>query len=87
MMAAIKEVNDRNDNDELIIGSADVSALYPSLDINHTARITAEKFIESNIDMIGINTEELGLYLALNLTATQLNNLELNHSAQLDKAA
>ena len=79
MMAAIKKVNNRLDNDELIVGSADVSALYPSLDIDHTARITAEKFLNSNIEILGIDSEELGLYLALNLPAAQLNDLEINH--------
>ena len=79
MMAAIKKVNNRLDNDELIVGSADVSALYPSLDIDHTARITAEKFLNSNIEILGIDNEELGLYLALNLPAAQLNNLKINH--------
>ena len=74
MMAAIQKVNNRPDNDELIIGSADVSALYPSLDIEKT-----DKFHDSNIEIRGTDNEELGLYLAINLNNTELKDLGINH--------
>ena len=77
-MAAIKEVNEREDDDNIMIGSADVNALYPSLDIDHTANIVGTKFHESNIDIEGINADELGLYIALNLDTNEIKNLEIN---------
>jgi len=72
MLASIKAVNDQNTDKELIIGSADVEALYPSLNIEHTATVTAQLFYESETNVEGIDDEELGLYLALNLNETNL---------------
>ena len=40
-MAAFNEVNNFIFTNTLIVGSADVKALYPSLDINHTAEVVA----------------------------------------------
>ena len=49
-----------------MIGSLDVKALYPSLDLDHTIEIAAEEFRKSDIEIEGIDDEELGLYLSLN---------------------
>ena len=73
MLAAIQDVNDNGDLDErCTVGSADVTALYPSIDIEFAAAKVGEMFVESGIEVADVDTEELGLYLALNRTRAQL---------------
>ena len=59
------------------IGSADVKALYPSIDIDFTCEKVAEMYMSSNVnvDENSVDKKELGLYLALNRTPTQLQDL------------
>ena len=54
------------------VGSADVKALYPSIDIDFTCEKVAEMYMNSNVnvDEKSVDKEELGLYLALNRTPT-----------------
>ena len=72
MMAAFQDVNNKGIKNEILVGSADVKALYPSLEINHTAQIVSEVFLESEYDIKEINNRELSLYLAVNLTQEEL---------------
>ena len=68
MMASLKSVNDglaRTGEDAVVI-SLDVKALYPSMDIEMTAGIASRMFLERGPDVSGVNTTELGLYLAVN---------------------
>ena len=52
-------------HDEVIIGSLDVKALYPSLDIDATADVVIESFQNSEFEVEGVDSQELGLYLAV----------------------
>ena len=73
MMAAIhEEVNSKNIKTEILVGSADVKALYPSLDIDHTAEIVAEMFFESEYQIKEVDARELSLYLALNMKTSEI---------------
>ena len=75
MLAAINDLNDSGQLDHMCtIGSEDVRALYPSIDIDFTCEKVAETFMSSNVnvDEDSVNKRELGLYLALNRTPTQL---------------
>ena len=74
MLAAIKESNEvlGDENKKITIGSADVKALYPSLDIPYTIEIVCEELYKSDIKFEGVDTEELGLYLSLNRDTTYL---------------
>ena len=56
------------------IGSADVKALYPSIDIDFACEKVAEMYMSSNVevDEDSVDKRELGLYLALNRPPTQL---------------
>ena len=72
VMAAFNDVNKKDITNTLIVGSADVKALYPSLDINHTAEIVANEFYESEYNVEEIDTDELSLYLALNMNAKDI---------------
>ena len=44
MMAAFQDINAKEITNEILVGSADVKALYPSLEINHTAEIVSKVF-------------------------------------------
>ena len=72
VLADFQEVNDKGINNEIVVGSADVKALYPSLEINHTAKIVAEVFYKSDYSVKEIDKRELSLYLALNLKKEEL---------------
>ena len=75
MLADFKRVNVHITGD-IIIGSADIKALYPSLDIPFTVEV-CEVFYTSAVQVVGLNAEELGLYLALNRTETELRDIGL----------
>ena len=75
MMAGIKMANDKlrsNVDVEVIVGSADVKALYPSLDVAFTVDKVCEVFYESGVRVEGVNVEELGLYLSVSLKEDEL---------------
>ena len=77
ILAEITDVNENceiGENDKLIVGSLDVKALYPSLDINFTAERVADEFYSSpvSIDNESVDVGELGLYLALNIEEGEL---------------
>ena len=86
MMAEFDEINraggvDRN----TIIGSADVKSLYPSLDIEYTTEIICEMFKQSDIDIHGVDYDELGLYIALNRNQYEINKLGLREYCPMRK--
>ena len=73
MLAAMEEANNSGRLDEgCTVGSTDVKALYPSLDIGFAAEKVGEMFYQSGIEVEDVNAKELGLYLALNRTQVQL---------------
>ena len=76
MLAAIKALNERNIEGKLIVGSADVDKLYPSIDVDFAARAVADTFKDSNMKLENVKEEDLGLYLALNLKYEEL--LQMN---------
>ena len=81
MLAAIKKLNESGELDaDCTIGSADVKALYPSIDVNLAAEKVAEVFLESGVevDESSIDKRELGLYLSLNRTPMQLEALGIH---------
>lgn len=77
MLAEFKRLNDDHITKDIIIGSADVKTLYPSLDVDFTVEKVCEMFYNSEIHIEGVDTEELGLYLALNLSEVELGELGL----------
>ena len=62
-MAEINRVNTEGLSENTIIGSTDVKALYPSLDIEFTIEKICELFQESVMKIDGIDYEEMGLCL------------------------
>ena len=77
LLSSIKELNDSEVRGNIIVGSLDVKALYPSLDVDFTAEIVSQAFFDSDFNVEGVNGAELGLYLSLNLTENELNELDL----------
>ena len=64
--------------DGYVVGSADVEALYPSLDIKFTIEKVCELFLLSNINIEGIDYKELSLYISLNKTEVQIREMGLH---------
>ena len=77
MVAAIDEVNRRDHPRGLIIGSTDVVAPYPSLDINFTADKVCDIIRQSPIKFTNLWYEELSLYVAVNSTQAEIDSLGL----------
>ena len=72
MLAAFREVNEKEMlNQHCVLGSLDVKALYPSLDVAFVSRVVADMFLYSRVTVPSLNTKELGLYLALNRSPGQ----------------
>ena len=79
LLAAVNELNKCNNGKgvkgNLVIGSLDVKALYPSLDIEAAIEIMSQTFVNSDFEVESINTSELGLYLAVNTSKKALDQL------------
>ena len=67
MIAEMKKANSVQVDNDLVVGSADVKALYPSLDMDFTIEKVCDVFFESDIQVEGVDYEEVGLYLAINI--------------------
>ena len=65
LLAEFDKMNVDGIDKECFIGSADVVALYPSLDIDEVAEVVREMVKKSDIELAGVNYQELGLYLAV----------------------
>ena len=66
MMAEIARVNNEGVPDDIVIGSTDVKALYPSLDIEFTIEKVCKVFEESDVQVSEIDSDELGTLLSTN---------------------
>ena len=86
MIAAIEQLNTRDDITELIIGSMDVKALYPSLQAIPTTNIVTEVFTEVDMKVEGVDWAEAGKYLALNLSQKEISDLKIGHLVSTRKS-
>ena len=77
LLATVKSVNSGDLHGNVDIGSLDVKALYPSLDINATADVVVKEFMDSEFKIEEVDVSELGLYLVLNLPKAELNKIGL----------
>ena len=77
MIAEINKANDIQEDDDLIIRSADVVALYFSLGIGITINKMCEVFYESSVKVEDVDYDELGLYLVLTIKPEELEELNL----------
>ena len=78
MLAAIEKCNNSGIDEDDVLGSADVKALYPSIPVEDAVVIVAEEFQKKQIKIEGIDYEELGLYIALNLDEEEIKKCKLD---------
>ena len=71
MIAEIEKVNSRDDLDNLTVYSSDIEAMYPSLHMDTIAKVAAEEFLNSRLD-VDVDWLELSLYLAVTLSREEL---------------
>ena len=80
VLEAIEKLNeDAKNNKDIIIGSLDVKALFPSLEVNRSAEIVRRMIATSNVDIENVDYEELAKYVAINVTS-----VEIQHSGMQD---
>ena len=65
ILAEIQELNEKDSasigqNEKLVVGSLDVKALYPSIDVNFAAEVVAEELYRSDVKISeeSVDTEE-----------------------------
>ena len=76
LLAEVDRINEEGRIDNtFIVGSMDVEALYPSLDIEFTVDKVCELLYESSVKIEGIDYKELGLYLSLTKTDDELREM------------
>ena len=75
LLAEVDILNERGITNRHIVGSMDVEALYPSLDIDFTIEKVCELLYDSKVDIEGIDYKELSLYLSLVKTDEELQTL------------
>ena len=55
-----------------VIGSLDVDALYPSLDIKKCARVFRDKLFHSTLSFPGLSWKDIALYLAMHMNKREI---------------
>ena len=75
MLAAIQDVNESGKvTRNSVVGSMDVKALYPSLELDFAIEVVCDEFYRSQIKIKGVDYLELGLYLSLSRKEIYLKN-------------
>ena len=77
LLSKIKEANVRLQSPEMLqkevmVGSMDVTALYPSIDQVSSAKIVREEYLRSDIEVENIDWRAASLYLALTVDRQEL---------------
>ena len=75
MLGRVRRVNEEIDLKNCVIGSMDVKALYPSIDIDFAVEKCVEMVIKSDTKFEKVNAEELGLYLSLTISVEERRKL------------
>ena len=74
LIAEFEKVNEEGSVDEdCVIGSLDVDALYPFLDIDRCARVVAGKLFDSDLRFEKLNWREIALYLRFHLSDEEIS--------------
>jgi len=73
VIEAIEKVNkEAANNKDIIVGSLDVKALFPSLEAERTAAIVRKTVEESEIEIENVDEDELAKYIAINATVVEI---------------
>ena len=65
--------------DKVVVGSADVKALYPSLDAVTTAKICGDLVARSGVKVKGFKPEDAALYIAATHTQEEIDEAGLTN--------
>lgn len=76
MLSRVAKCNEA-DLSKCIVGSMDVEALYPSIDIEFAVEKCAELLMDSGIEFKNVDTDELGMFLVFNDTEENLHKADL----------
>ena len=79
LLAEVDVVNAEGIDNTFIVGSMDVEALYPSLDIAFTVEKVCEVLHDSKVNIEGVDYKDLGLYLSLVKTDEELQTLGIHN--------
>ena len=71
----MNRINEEGIDDTDVVGSADVEALFPNLETGFTVEKVCELFEQSDVEVKEVNYKELSLYLSLNKTDAELQNM------------
>ena len=79
LLAEVDELNIRLEgglegDSRVVVGSLDVKALYPNIDVDFAVGIIGEMFEGSDVMIEGIDYEEMGLYLSYNMEREEMVN-------------
>ena len=77
LLAEVERVNTQNVNPEWVVGSLDVEALYPSLDVDECAKVVGETLYNSKITVEHLQWKDIALYLKYNATEEQLRRYKV----------
>ena len=77
MLYRIRECNQQQDLQNSVVGSMDVTALYPSIDIVFAVSICVELLHESSVEFSSVDFNEVGLFLALTTSNELLEEVGL----------
>ena len=80
MIAEMDNVNKRDDIEQMIVGSTDVKALYPSLLAIPSTDIIVEVFLQNELKIEGVDYTEVGKYLTINLSAAKNRQIGIGRS-------
>ena len=84
MCHGIGEVSKRNNTKNLVIFSMDISGFYPALNIDVHAKVAAEMWYDSEMNL-NLDTRELSLYLAVTVERDKLEELGLGDLVMVRK--
>ena len=71
LLAEIERVNEQNVDPNWTVGSLDVEALYPTLDVDECAKVVGDTLYNSNIVIEGLQWKNIALYKKYHATEEQ----------------
>ena len=74
LLSRVERCNKTNDLSTSIIGSMDVTALYPSIDVEFAVNKCIELINESDVEFQNVDLDELGLFLMLTASKESLQS-------------
>ena len=63
----------------LVLGSKDAEAFYPNIEVNTAAEEAKLEIMESEVELEGVNTEEVAWFLACSMSQEEIDREGLTH--------